>query len=158
MSNPSKKRGASSKERQSLNKTGQAHGTQQPREKRGVANPFGRLGSSQRQVSSGAAGHKAKGMKGVVNKNKTVELELRKRSRSKQGTSMVLSDTPSKERASQKRARSGGSSNQKGKGLGVSSSFSPKSRQTQFAEARSLLFENQSSGLSVNSKKQQNLN
>jgi len=92
-----------------------------------------------------------------VCKNQTIEIELRRRSKSRQGHSGgVLSDTPNKAGLNQKRARSGGSSNKrKQQLLGPSASFSPRSRATtQFQEARSLLFENQSSGLSVNSKKQ----
>ena len=122
-------------------------------------NPFKPISSSQGKTSnSGGAASAGRSRAFGATHTQTIEIELRRRSKTRQGTSGgVLSDTPGRDH-SRKRARSGGSSNKrKQQALGVSSSFSPRSRATQFQEARSLLFEHQSSGLSVNSKKQ-NLN
>ena len=92
-----------------------------------------------------------------------MDIETRGRSRSKQAnktkdSNNLFSDSPDKSRSSgNKRAKSGGSS-QNRRHAGVSSSYSPRSRSnkgtaTQFAEARSLLVDQRSSGLSVDSKK-----
>ena len=118
----------------------------------GIHNPFKHISSSQGRASGGAI---SAGARSTFNKNQTIEVEKnRRRTHSRGETSLINSESPDRQ-SSKPRARSGGSSqNRRVNILGVSASFSPRSRvTTNFAEARSVLMENQSSGLSINSKK-----